>query len=217
MSKPTRGYLTVSKTARYYLLGQQSSPKRIWYVAHGYGQLAADFVRHFESVSRNQLIVAPEGFSLFYLDSKYEKIGSSWLTQEDREQGIQDQVSYLETLHHHLLDSTDLTRVPVGLLGFSQGVATVARWARYGTIKPDRFVFWAGRLPQEWNGEDLSVLSKSHNLFVSGTRDAYLKPDWVAAEKEKCEHIGITYNQIQFDGGHRLDDNTIRQIVTPIP
>ncbi|WP_261990367.1 hypothetical protein [Hymenobacter sp. BT188] len=62
--------LTVARTARYYQLGELTERTRhIWFVCHGYGQLAAYFIRHFAVLTEanDTVIIAPEGLSRFYL------------------------------------------------------------------------------------------------------------------------------------------------------
>ena len=62
-------HLTVTRTARYFTLGQPGPALReVWVVCHGYGQLAEPFLAHFAEVtSPARLIVAPEALSRFYV------------------------------------------------------------------------------------------------------------------------------------------------------
>ena len=64
------------------------------------------------------------------------------MTREDRLHEIEDHVAYLDQLVHHLKDQAQ-REVPINALGFSQGVATVARWAINSRTKLDRLVLWA--------------------------------------------------------------------------
>jgi len=58
--------ITVSRSARYFTLGRPD--REVWFVLHGYGQLAARFLRHFEPLDDGtRLMVAPEALSRFYL------------------------------------------------------------------------------------------------------------------------------------------------------
>ena len=68
--------------------------------------------------------MAPEGLSRFYLDAGAGKVGASWMTKEDRAHEIEDYLSYLEQVRAAIIPP-----VPLTILGFSQGVATAARWA----------------------------------------------------------------------------------------
>ena len=67
----TEHHLTVARTARYQQLGELSAAtRRVWFVSHGYGQLAAYFMRHFAFLAEadpSTVVIAPEGLSRFYL------------------------------------------------------------------------------------------------------------------------------------------------------
>ena len=63
--------IVVPRTARYYTLGPTHGfPRELWFVCHGFGQLAGRFIRQFASLDDGtRLIVAPEALSRYYLDS----------------------------------------------------------------------------------------------------------------------------------------------------
>ena len=63
-------HLVIPKTARYFLHGTPSEKtKEIWFIIHGYGQLAQYFIRHFSHFDpETTLVAAPEGLSRFYLE-----------------------------------------------------------------------------------------------------------------------------------------------------
>src|SRR2546425_1041706 len=81
-------HLAVDKTARYYSLGEPGpATRQLWFVCHGYGQLAGRFLRHFEPLDDgSRVIIAPEGLSRFYLSESpaERRVGASWMTREDR-------------------------------------------------------------------------------------------------------------------------------------
>jgi hypothetical protein len=65
---PTRSEaIAVRRTARLALLGPEGPAVReLWYVMHGYGQLAAPFIESFRAVDDGtRLIMAPEAHSRF--------------------------------------------------------------------------------------------------------------------------------------------------------
>jgi len=95
-------HLPVSRTARYFTIGEpDASLTELWFVCHGYGQLAGRFVRHFESIDApHRMIVAPEALSRFYVEVAGKThadthVGASWMTREDRLSDIEDYVEYL--------------------------------------------------------------------------------------------------------------------------
>ncbi len=62
-------HISVTRTARYYTLGEISrGVAEVWFVCHGYGQLAERFIRHFAALDDGtRLVVAPEALGRFYL------------------------------------------------------------------------------------------------------------------------------------------------------
>src|SRR5262245_14460321 len=147
--------LRVEKTARYYQLGEGGPAVReVWVCCHGYGQLAGRFIKHFEPIAGPaRLVVAPEALHRFYLDpadrpAAERRVGATWMTREDRTSDIEDYIRYLDAVCDHAL-----TDVPPGpqlvALGFSQGAATVARWAAASHYTISTLVLWGSGLPPD--------------------------------------------------------------------
>src|SRR4051812_22690064 len=141
--------IIVRRTARYYTIGPTHGfPRELWFVCHGYGQLARRFLAQFAPIDDGtRLIVAPEALSRFYLDPVSERrgqasprIGASWMTKEARDAEIHDYIAYLDQLatemRHHLSGAGP--RIVV--LGFSQGTATVCRWLGASELRADQIV-----------------------------------------------------------------------------
>ena len=93
-------HLTISRNVRYATLGEVGDELRqVWFVCHGYGQLAHRFLRSFSALDDgSRLVVAPEGLSRYYVDHAERKVGASWMTTEDRLTDIADYVAYLDGL-----------------------------------------------------------------------------------------------------------------------
>jgi poly(3-hydroxybutyrate) depolymerase len=110
MSTAREHRIEVVRSARYYTLGSgDASAKELWFVLHGYGQLAAQFIRVFEALDDGtRFIVAPEALNRFYLatvdttPATERPVGATWMTREDRESEIADYVEYLEALYEDL-------------------------------------------------------------------------------------------------------------------
>lgn len=213
----TEHHLVVERTARYVTFGEASSETTdVWIVCHGYGQLAAAFIAPFESIaSAERLIVAPEGLSRFYTEAATSAgnpnraVGATWMTREDREHEIGDHVRYLDTLVDHIR-TTAPPSVRLRVLGFSQGVATVARWVARGRVRVDELIVWAGAFPED---VDLVVLRErlagAPVAFVAGSRDQLAA--WASTEThlDRFTAAGIRARLVTFDGGHRLDNATL--------
>jgi predicted esterase len=197
-------HLQVQRTARYHLLGDPGKAKAIWIVVHGYGQLARFFLNNFEGVEDDLCIVAPEGLSRFYLDSEHTRVGATWMTREDRLHEIEDHVAYLDHLVVEM-KKTAPAGIPINALGYSQGVATVARWAGKGKTIFDRLVLWAGSLPPELDGETLQAWRSIAVDLVLGEQDPLVKEQDFKATAQRLVSAGVSCNVHVFAGGHVLD------------
>ena len=217
----TEHHLTVKRTARYCTLGDMHAPASdVWIVCHGFAQLARTFIEEFRPMDRpGRLIVAPEALNRFYLNrdggraGARARVGATWMTREDRLAEIDDYVRYLDELHRELVER----RGPDGrvtVLGFSQGTATVARWLVHGSAKIDRLVLWAGLLPPEIDlaGPARERLASSDLHLVHGTRDEMLKRARRRSRRSRLTRAGVRFTVLQFEGGHRLDRDTLARL-----
>lgn len=213
----------VRRTARVARLGPEGTDVReLWYVLHGYGQLAPAFIEEFRVIDDGtRLIVAPEALSRFYngdLESRIARkgpvtVGASWMTSEERLVDIGDNLDYLDALH---VRTTALLRgatPKVTLLGFSQGGATATRWAARGTVPFDRVVVWGAAIAHDVDLADPdSALRRPETIVVYGTRDRITTPEAVAGELARLTAASFPVRQLPFAGGHRLDRDTLRQL-----
>ena len=189
----------------------------MWFVLHGFGQLAGYFIRDFAPLDDGtRLIVAPEALSRFYLGestgatSRNARVGATWMTREDRLTEIGDYVRYLDALYAHVFTLVDRARVTVVALGFSQGVATACRWVAQGSSRIDRLVLWGGLVPPEIEGaRDAAPLRALRLTRVLGARDEFATPELVRAEDERLAALGLDARLIRFDGGHELHAGTL--------
>jgi predicted esterase len=205
--------------ARYYKLGEiTASTRQIWFVLHGYGQLAQYFVRKFKTLEdHNICVIAPEGLSRFYFEQvtnsgrKNNRVGASWMTKEDRATDIENYLEYLDTVYQSEIGSS---KIPVTVLGFSQGSATASRWALNGKITFDRFILWAGILPPDMNfeaGHERFQGKEFH--FVYGTQDPFLTDSRFNEMKELSGKLNADVLHHTFDGAHDIDENTLLKFV----
>ncbi|NJL13531.1 MAG: hypothetical protein HC913_11350 [Microscillaceae bacterium] len=100
-------YLSVQKTARFATLHELTDQTRhIWFVCHGYGQLAPYFIQKFAVLPpESHFVVAPEALSRFYMDGFSGKVGATWMTREDRELEIKDYLAYLNQVYKQVISS----------------------------------------------------------------------------------------------------------------
>lgn len=226
MTDLTPLHITVSRTARYYILGAPSGLVRdVWVVCHGYGQLAAQLAEPLQALSDSaRLIVLPEGLSRFYISdtlphNKATPVGATWMTREDRDAEIDDIVTYLDALYHRifeLLASHGVSRdaVRVHALGFSQGAPAAARWTGRGTAVIDHLIFWGGEIPQDVN---LRAVHERHPTLhcdlVRGTSDHFITPKIATAQEAVLAASGLPYEVRTFEGGHTLNSGVLRALM----
>ncbi len=208
-------HIKVEKTARYFQLGEAASViKQVWFVCHGYGQLARYFLKHFAALANGErLIIAPEGLSRFYMNGFYGRIGASWMTREDRLNDIKDYVIFLDAVYQQVFEQVARSSVKVSVLGFSQGTATASRWASLGDVKADRLILWAGLLPPELIDENkLEIFQKLKLILVAGENDEYASEEKILEQENHLKENSVPYKLIKFAGGHEMDSQVLKQI-----
>jgi predicted esterase len=209
-------HLSVTRTARYFALGNSTNPSQLWFVLHGYGQLAQRFISEYSVLDENQnLVVAPEALSRFYfgeaqrLHGPHVSVGAPWMTREDRESEISDYVGYLDALYDRVFDDIDRSTVAVRVLGFSQGADTACRWIDRGRIAVDHLILWAGPCPS-----DVDLTRRDHAgvkiSIVVGNSDALATPERIERLEERLR--GREYDLVRFDGGHHLDKSVLMKL-----
>jgi predicted esterase len=205
-------FMKVQRTARFHMLGQLETAREIWIVVHGYGQLARYFLNHFGANAKERCIVAPEGLSRFYLDPAHSRVGATWMTREDRVHEIEDHIAYLDQLVRELAQRSVLG-IPVHVLGFSQGVATVCRWAAQGKTPIKRLVLWAGSLPPELDLDTLRTWRDIQVDLVLGDQDEYANKGSLEGLSQCMTAAGVPHRSHLFKGGHQLDALTLQRIM----
>ncbi|NID12347.1 alpha/beta hydrolase [Fibrivirga algicola] len=211
-------HVSVQRTARYYTLGGLTEKtRRIWFVLHGYGQLAQYFIRRFDVVADDEtLIIAPEGLSRLYIDTEFGKVGASWLTREDRDQEVNDYVAYLDLVLASVLGDRSLDGLDITIMGFSQGASTACRWLdRSQQVHANRLILWAGYFP---NGlSDVLRPETVANLpvqYVYGRDDEYIS---------QLSDVNLYLNRLKtdvpnllfvpFDGRHVVDRLVLKSLL----
>lgn len=211
----------MQRTARYYTLGGGSAaPRTVWFVLHGYGQLAGEFVRYFSDLAADDtLIVAPEAMNRFYLVStesapaRDRPVGATWMTREDRDCEISDYIEYLDALYDEVAASAVSDGATVGVIGFSQGSAAATRWVAHGHVPTSRLVLWGGLMPPETDlTRGTAALGNARLTLVIGDRDHYVDAAMVSAEEARLQGAGIPFDTIRFDGGHAIKRAVLQQL-----
>ena len=214
-------HIAVTRTARYYVLGTPGpAVEDVWFVCHGYGQLASEFVKEFESIAHpTRLIVAPEALNRYYISTAPEfhgpdaPVGATWMTRADREADINDYVNYLDQLFAEIMRELGGRKVSVTVVGFSQGGATANRWLTRGSARADRLLMWGALLAIDSDLHDAAEFFRTTDLvLVYGTRDRFASERMISDYIVRLEENDIPHTVVTFEGGHRMDRDTLRQL-----
>ena len=214
--------IVVPRSARYYTLGPTHGfPRELWIVCHGYGQLAGRFIAQFAGLDDGtRLIVAPEALSRFYLDPIAERreqaeprVGATWMTREDRDAEIRDQLTYLDLVAAEVRQHLTGASPRLVVLGFSQGTATVCRWLAATELRADHLVLWSGGIPPEFDLAAWAAQLRGASItLVAGDADSMVPPEAVAREAERLSSAGVAFHAHRFGGGHRVDAEALAAV-----
>ncbi len=214
-----------TRSARYAAIGAApEAASRIWFALHGYGQLAERFLKPFDGiVPEGTCVIAPEGLSRFYLDapradgSHLQRVGASWMTREARELEIVDAITWLDQVHDEVVQAA--TRASgvapwVGVLGFSQGVATAMRWIASGHVTPSHVVVWAGGLAHDADAASLRTkLAHAKLTLVAGNADQFATTEARERIALGARELHPSPRELTFDGAHHLDSAVLRVLL----
>jgi len=208
-------HIKVTKTGRYYVEGHLTqNTEEVWIVCHGYGYLAAYFIKYFETLaSETCCVIAPEGLNKFYKSGMGGDVGASWMTKSDRLSEIEDYVNYLDQLLEVILKQVDRNSIRLNILGFSQGTAAVCRWLTRGNVAVDNVVIWAGEIPDDIDFQKFNdILNKRPVQLVMGDNDEFISDKVLEHFELYLKSKSIAYKLHQYLGGHKIHEPLLLEI-----
>jgi predicted esterase len=166
---------------------------------HGYMEHAAlqmDRLRGIPGVASWKL-VSIQALHRFYR-GRSEEVVASWMTREDREAAIADNIEYVDAV----LDSIPHDRDGrIVYAGFSQGVAAAFRAAVRGRHRCSAVIAVGGDVPPE-----LLAAAEPRFPFVllaRGARDEWLTADTFRRDLNALASVpGSRVRGLEYDGGH---------------
>ena len=207
-------HIQVNLSFPYYTLGNiDEKTNYIWMVFHGYGQLARYFIQKFEPLAqKGGYVIAPQGLSKFYLSGFEGRVGATWMTKENRYTEIANQRNFLDRIYQ---EEVKFKSIPLGIIGFSQGVTTACRWIATTQLPIKRLILWAGEVPIESTAKDFEFLEDScETYYVLGKKDFYLQnKEEVHLALNKQLAVFPLVQKVSFEGGHHIDSDTLLKIV----
>jgi predicted esterase len=165
---------------------------------HGYRETAAIHMATLESIpaAEGWLLVAVQGLHRFY--TKGGEVVASWMTSEDRELAIADNVAYVERVVEAVRDEFTANDALV-FAGFSQGVAMAFRAAAH--IRADAVMALGGDVPPDVAAGTPVPLPPV--LYGRGRADDLYTAEFHARDLITLERLGVAVESVTFDGGHQ--------------
>lgn len=209
-------HLPTTKTARYFQLGEfNNQTKKVIIACHGYAQLAEYFLKWFEGVDLSDtVIIAPEGLHRFYWQGFSGKVVASWMTKEDRENDIQDYCLFLDNVIENLPLNENIDLIA---LGFSQGAATISRWAEATEVKIDRLILWAGVFPEDVDVKKINFKLNTPIDVLFGDDDEFYNPEQLDQLKEYLSEKKLNFKFTAFQGKHKIYLEPLNNLLENIP
>jgi predicted esterase len=177
---------------------------------HGYKENAAIHMEALRRVAGERAVglVSIQGLHRFY--SRGSDVVASWMTKEDREDAIADNIEYVGRVLTMIADESGITR-PMIYVGFSQGVAMAYRAAAFVQRPCDGVIALAADLPP-----DVAPLASSLPKTLIGRGDG---EEWYTAEKaakdlDVLRRAGADVEEFVFVGGHEWTPQVFTKAAT---
>ena len=191
--------------------------KNVWMAFHGMGHLSRYFIKHFECLNAEEnYIIAPQAPSKYYQDKRFKYVGASWLTKENTAIEKENVLRYIDAVWEHEKKQWQGLDIKVILIGYSQGVSIVSRWAAKGKIQCEQLVLHSGGIPVELTPAHFNYLNTSTKvLYLYGNKDQYFNEARNTEEQLKGNRLfGDRLEVKVFNGIHEVSEAEIQNLVT---
>lgn len=167
---------------------------------HGYGENAEAHLDKLRRIpgAESWVLCAVQGLHRFY-NTRTGDVLASWMTSQDRELAIDDNVRYLT------LTVADVRRRyraagPLVFAGFSQGVAMAWRAALGSGFPCQGLILLGGDLPPDV--AELDGAAFPPVLLGRGTEDPLYTEETMGRDLAALERLGVEVTPCVFVGGH---------------
>jgi len=183
---------------------------------HGYMETAQIQMERLEAIpgSPAWTLVSIQGLHRFYR-GRSEQVVASWMTREDREEAIADNLAYVSAALEEVPHDNS-TRVVY--TGFSQGVAMAFRAGLLGVVRTLAIAAVGGDVPPELltNG----TVQFPPVLLMRGERDEWLTQARFDRDVAAMAARGVALTTKVYDGGHEWNaevSQAIGDFLTTLP
>ena len=173
---------------------------------HGYAEDADTQLRRLAVIpgAGAWLLASVQALHRFYR-GRSEDVVAGWMTRQDRETAITDNVAYVDAAVDRVIERTTVSEtIPLVYAGFSQGVAMAFRAAVNGARRTSGVIAVGGDVPPELREEQQARFPPT--LLVRGTGDDWYTAAKLDADVAAIERRGGDVRALVFDGGHEWTD-----------
>ena len=172
---------------------------------HGYGQSAEDMLAELQRVPGHEgwTLVSVQALHPFYARNE-ERVIASWMTRQDRDLAIADNVAYVDRVVDAVRASGSPQAGPIIFLGFSQGAAMAYRAGVLGRHRAAGIVALGGDIPPDVKQADAGPFPRL--LIGAGDSDFWYTPAKLDADVHWLASREIPVDVVRYQGGHVWTD-----------
>ena len=169
---------------------------------HGYAETAGDHLNELTKIPGTEawLVVAIQALHPFY--TRKERVVASWMTRDDREHAIADNVDYVGRVLDRVSQEHQ-TKATLVFAGFSQGGAMAYRAA--ANYRADGLIILAADAPPDVVTQQRVTLPPV--LIGRGMRDEWYTEAKELADVTALTNAGVHVESCVFDGGHEWTES----------
>lgn len=176
-------------------------PTAIVLAFHGYAQNAEAMLTELRAVPGSEAwtLMSVQALHRFY--SKGERdVVASWMTRQDREQAIADNLSYIDAVVEQVGHQCDESMPDRFVLGFSQGAAMAYRAGLRGKRPVAGILAVGGDVPPDV--KDVPAAQWPRVWIAAGDSDYWYTREKVAADAAFLHAHGVEHEFLHYSGGH---------------
>lgn len=164
---------------------------------HGYGQHAEHLLDALRGIpgAERWTLVSVQGLHRFY-NAKTQEVVASWMTSQDREQAMADNLAYVQRVIAAL--RVEGRAGKLAFIGFSQGAAMA--WRAAAHLPCDGLAVLGGDLPKDV--AEAAGLALPPVLIGRGDGDTFYRADQLDRDLALLGARGVHPEVVRFDGGH---------------
>ena len=168
---------------------------------HGYGQSADTMLQELQRIpgADKWRLVSVQALNRFYTRGD-ESVVASWMTRQDRDAAIADNIEYINRAVDAVVASDALPWVD---LGFSQGASMASRIAARGRRRASGVVLLGGDIAPELKNDAERHFSFPPTLLGVGSQDKWYQPR-ADADLKFLSARGVSHQVIRYEGGHEF-------------